>query len=36
MFAAFVGTIMILTSCSRGISPEEAANGRAKCGRYIR
>jgi hypothetical protein len=22
-------------SCARGISPYEAANGKAKCGRYI-
>jgi len=26
-----------LTSCARGISPEQAANGKAKCGKtYIR
>lgn len=24
------------TSCSRGITPYEAAHGKAKCGRYIR
>ncbi len=26
---------IIITSCSRAISPYEAAHGRAKCGRYI-
>jgi len=26
---------LVITSCSRAISPYEAANGRAKCGRYI-
>ena len=24
------------SSCARGISPYEAANGKAKCGRYVR
>ncbi len=32
-----VFTIALLFSCARGISPEQAANGKAKCGRnYIR
>jgi hypothetical protein len=32
-----VFAIAFLVSCARGISPEQAANGRAKCGRsYIR
>jgi hypothetical protein len=30
-------TVLFLVSCARGISPEQAANGRAKCGRtYVR
>jgi len=32
---AFVLSVF-LTSCARGISPYEAANGKAKCGRYIK
>ncbi|MFT3682790.1 MAG: hypothetical protein QM791_21205 [Ferruginibacter sp.] len=28
--------VLILSSCSRGITVYEAANGKAKCGRYIR
>jgi hypothetical protein len=28
--------LCILSSCARGISPYEAANGKAKCGRYIK
>jgi len=31
---AFVLSVL-LASCARGISPYEAANGKAKCGRYI-
>lgn len=31
---AFV-LLAFLASCARGISPYEAANGKAKCGRYI-
>jgi len=30
-------TVAFLVSCARGISPEQAANGKARCGRnYIR
>ncbi len=30
-------TVIFLVSCARGISPEQAANGKAKCGRnYVR
>ncbi|MEO6539579.1 MAG: hypothetical protein ABIN74_01260 [Ferruginibacter sp.] len=30
-------TVVFLVSCARGISPEQAANGKAKCGRsYVR
>jgi Prokaryotic membrane lipoprotein lipid attachment site len=28
--------VAYLSSCARGISPYEAANGKAKCGRYLR
>ncbi len=32
-----VFAITLLFSCMRGISPEQAANGKARCGRtYIR
>jgi hypothetical protein len=31
-----VTAVFYLASCARGISPYEAANGKAKCGRYIR
>ncbi|MGB4845988.1 MAG: hypothetical protein WBP16_16090 [Ferruginibacter sp.] len=32
-----VFTVVVLVSCARGISPEQAANGKAKCGKnYIR
>jgi len=33
--AAFICSV-VLASCARGISPFEAANGKAKCGRYIK
>lgn len=30
-------TVAFLTSCARGISPEQAANGKARCGKnYLR
>ncbi len=28
--------LLFLSSCSRGITTFEAANGKAKCGRYIK
>ena len=28
--------VLFLASCSRGITINEAANGKTKCGRYIR
>ncbi len=28
--------LLLLFSCSRGITMSEAANGKAKCGRYIK
>jgi hypothetical protein len=32
----FTAVVFGITSCAKGISPFEAANGRAKCGRYIK
>ena len=33
----FISFIACFVSCMRGISPEQAANGKAKCGRnYVR
>ncbi len=29
-------SIAFFVSCARGITPEQAANGKAKCGRYLR
>ena len=31
-----ISTALFFSSCARGISPYEAANGKAKCGRYVR
>lgn len=31
-----IAAAIYLSSCARGISPYEAANGKAKCGRYVR
>jgi len=28
--------VLLLGSCSRGITVHEAANGKAKCGRYVK
>ena len=28
--------LMAMASCSRGITPFQAANGKAKCGRWVR
>jgi len=36
LFAILLGTVVSFMSCSRGITPDEAANGKAKCGRYLR
>lgn len=35
VYAIAILLTIIITSCSRAISPYEAANGKAKCGRYI-
>ena len=32
----FITAVLLFVSCSRGITINEAANGKAKCGRYIR
>jgi hypothetical protein len=32
---AFI-VMVTLASCARGITPYEAANGKAKCGRYLK
>jgi len=29
-------TVASFASCARGITVDEAANGKAKCGRYLR
>ncbi|MEP6676337.1 MAG: hypothetical protein ABJA78_14330 [Ferruginibacter sp.] len=31
-----ISIIFFLSSCARGITTYEAANGKAKCGRYIK
>jgi hypothetical protein len=31
-----IAGIIFFSSCSRGITVYEAANGKAKCGRYIK
>ena len=36
LFSLFVDIVVMFMSCARGISPYEAANGKARCGRYIR
>ncbi|WP_276479935.1 hypothetical protein [Paraflavitalea pollutisoli] len=36
LFAIAVITLITSTSCSRFISPFQAANGKAKCGRGLR
>ncbi len=37
-FSALIifAAIVLLSSCARGITVSEAANGKAKCGRYLR
>jgi hypothetical protein len=36
MYFMFAVTIISFVSCARGITVDEAANGKAKCGRYLR
>jgi hypothetical protein len=36
LIIALVLVALVGTSCSRGITPFQAANGKAKCGRYLR
>ncbi len=33
---ALVVIVLFISSCSRAITPYEAANGKAKCGRALR
>ena len=33
---ALVVVALVGSSCSRGITPFQAANGKAKCGRHLR
>lgn len=32
----FILASVIFMSCARGITPYEAAHGKAKCGRYLK
>lgn len=36
LFVALVALIIVFASCNRYITPYEAANGKAKCGRSLR
>lgn len=36
LLLALVMTMLYVSSCAKGISPFEAANGKAKCGRSVR
>ncbi|MFT3908969.1 MAG: hypothetical protein QM737_06045 [Ferruginibacter sp.] len=36
LLIVFAAMCIYCMSCARGISTYDAANGRAKCGRYIR
>ncbi|MEN9569278.1 MAG: hypothetical protein RL172_509 [Bacteroidota bacterium] len=36
LFLCAATIVLFITACSRGITMQEAANGKAKCGRYIR
>ncbi|MEO5944651.1 MAG: hypothetical protein ABIP30_11155 [Ferruginibacter sp.] len=36
LFVVAISVAFFFSSCARGISPYEAANGKAKCGRYIK
>lgn len=36
LLLALVMTMLKVSSCAKGISPFEAANGKAKCGRNVR
>jgi len=35
VYIAVIILSIVFASCARGISPYQAANGKAKCGRYI-
>jgi len=34
-FLALFAIVLLLASCARSITPEEAANGKARCGRHL-
>jgi hypothetical protein len=36
LFFFLMTAAVVLSSCSRGITPFEAANGKAKCGTYLK
>ncbi|MEO6670208.1 MAG: hypothetical protein ABIN36_12075 [Ferruginibacter sp.] len=36
LFLVFTAMCIYCLSCARGISTYDAANGKAKCGRYVR
>jgi hypothetical protein len=36
LYISLIISIIFITSCARGISPYEAANGKAKCGTYLK
>lgn len=36
LFLIVTSVVFFFCSCARGITPYEAANGKAKCGKYIR
>jgi hypothetical protein len=35
-FIISIIVVLFFASCARGITPYQAANGKAKCGRYIK
>jgi len=36
LVATAIFFVVLFTSCSRAITPFEAANGKAKCGRHLK
>jgi hypothetical protein len=36
LYISLIISIIFITSCARGITPYEAANGKAKCGTYLK
>jgi hypothetical protein len=35
-FLAVIALVLFFASCAKGITPFEAANGKAKCGNYLK